>query len=244
MEKQRADLLLVELGHCESRARAQAAIAAGLVTADGVVVRKASQEISTTAKIHAEAPHPYVSRGGLKLAQALTHFEINPASKTCLDVGASTGGFSDVLLRGGARRIYAVDTGHSQFHKSLQENPQIILLESFDARNLTLEHVPEPVELTVIDVSFISLTLVMPAALALSGAGAQMVALIKPQFEVGKANIAKGGIVKDETLYAPVNDRISLKLEELGWQVQGIIPCSTMGGDGNREFLIAAQRVT
>lgn len=230
------------LGHFESRARAQAAIEAGLVSADGKQVRKASQEISSDAVISASAPHPYVSRGGVKLADALQAFGIDPGGMACLDVGASTGGFTDVLLRAGARRVYAVDTGHDQCHTSLRNRPDVVLLEGFDARRLTRAEVPEPVDLIVIDVSFISLSLVLPAVLALSADQASLVALIKPQFEVGKSKIGKGGIVKDHSLHDEVCNRIAGEVSGLGWAVAGVIPSPIEGGDGNREFLIAARR--
>ena len=240
--RQRADQRLVSLGLFKSRAKAQAAIEAGLVTADGERVRKASQEISAAANICASAPHPYVSRGGLKLAHALERFALDARGLVCLDVGASTGGFSDVLLRAGARRVYAIDTGHDQFHHSLRKRDEIVLFEGFDARKLTRLQVPELIDLTVIDVSFISLALVLPAALALSAENAVMVALIKPQFEVGKANVGKGGIVKDDSLYDGVCERIAQQIASLGWTVSAIIPSPIEGGDGNREFLISARR--
>lgn len=247
VKKLRADQLLVELGLFDSRARAQAAIHAGLVSADGEKVRKASQDVAVNAKIVAEAAHPYVSRGGLKLAYALEyfaleHFGISVAGKTCLDVGASTGGFCDVLLKAGAKYIYAVDTGREQFHYSLRTHPKITLMEGQDVRTLSLVHIAQPIDLVVIDVSFISLLLVLPAALQFSQPNSHAIALIKPQFEVGKANIAKGGIVKDESLYEPVFERIRAQLVELGWQPHDIIASPVTGGDGNREFLIAATR--
>ncbi len=242
IKKRRADQLLVELGLFDSRARAQAAIEAGLVSANGEKVRKASQDIAINAKILAEAPHPYVSRGGLKLVHALERSNIKADGKICLDVGASTGGFSDVLLRSGASYIYAVDTGREQFHYSLRTHPKIQLMEGQDVRNLTSTQILMPVDLVVIDVSFISLQLVLPVALKFSTSFSRMVALIKPQFEVGKANIAKGGIVKDESLYEQVFERIKAQLQDLGWQPSDIIPSPVTGGDGNREFLIAATR--
>jgi 23S rRNA (cytidine1920-2'-O)/16S rRNA (cytidine1409-2'-O)-methyltransferase len=242
IKKQRADQLLLSLGLFDSRAKAQVAIMAGLVSADGEIIRKPSQDISVNAKILAQSPHPYVSRGGVKLAHAIQHFNISAANKTCLDVGASTGGFCDVLLRDGAKHIYAVDTGREQFHYSLRTHPKITLMEAQDVRNLTMTQIPKPVELVVIDVSFISLSLVLPAALQFCASNADVIALIKPQFEVGKANIGKGGIVKDETLYESVFTRITAQLNELGWQPIEIIASPVTGGDGNREFLIAAKK--
>ncbi len=241
IEKNRADQILVARGLFESRAKAQEAIEAGLVFANGCLVRKASQVIAFKAQIMAQAAHPYVSRGGLKLAHALQSFEISAHDKICLDVGASTGGFCDVLLRNNARHIYAVDTGRDQFQASLRGNSKITLMESQDIRTLKL--IAKSIELTVIDVSFISLKLVLPDALAFSTADATMIALIKPQFEVGKANIGKGGIVKNEALYEGVFEIIIAELNRLGWQQQGTIIASPVtGGDGNKEFLIAAKR--
>ncbi len=241
-QKQRADQLLLARGFFDSRAKAQAAIEAGLVSADGVIVRKASQEIPVRARLEAEAVHPYVSRGGIKLAHAMQYFGISAKDKICLDVGASTGGFCDVLLRDGATKIYAIDTGHDQFHASMRGRKQIVLMEGFDVRNLAPGDIPEPVQLVTIDVSFISLALVLPSALAVCDRRADLIALIKPQFEVGKANIGKGGIVKDETLYEGVFERIRTRLQDLRWQTREIIPSPVTGGDGNREFLIAATK--
>ena len=242
MKRVRADQLLLARGYFESRSRAKAAIEAGLVTADGETVRKASQEILDASVIEAEAPHPYVSRGGLKLAHALDHFDVPVEGKICLDVGASTGGFSDVLMKRGAAKIYAVDTGRNQFHRSLRTAPEIVLMEGSDIRSLPVENIADPVEVTVIDVSFISLSLVLPRSLAFSAPGAALIALVKPQFEVGRANIGKGGIVKDETLYAPLCDRLAAEITQMGWSVMGVIPSIIEGGDGNREFVLAACR--
>ncbi len=242
IKKMRADQILLILGLFDSRAKAQAAILAGLVSADGELVRKASQDIAVNAKIIAKAPHPYVSRGGVKLAHAMQTFNISAAGKICMDIGASTGGFCDVLLRDGASYIYAVDTGREQFHYSLQTHPKITLMEGQDVRNLSTTHINKPIDLVVIDVSFISLSLVLPAALQFCASNAELIALIKPQFEVGKANIGKGGIVKDETLYEGVFERITEKLCDLGWKPREIIASPVTGGDGNREFLITAQK--
>jgi 23S rRNA (cytidine1920-2'-O)/16S rRNA (cytidine1409-2'-O)-methyltransferase len=208
MSRKRADMLLVERGLFESRARAQAAITARLVTCDGEVVAKASQLLPDIGQITAEKPHPYVSRGGVKLAGALEHFGLSPSGLACLDCGASTGGFSDVLLRRGAASVVAVDTGRAQFHASLRGNPRITLLEGTDIRALepaALSHAPAFI---VCDVSFISLTLVLPALSRLAAPAATMVLLIKPQFEVGRAAIGKGGIVKDQAAIGEALDRI------------------------------------
>ncbi len=238
----RADLLLVERGFYESRARAQSAIAAGLVTADGAVIAKASSTILSNAKIVAGAEHPWVSRGGVKLAAALDHFGIHPADRFCLDIGASTGGFTDVLLKRGARHVVAVDVGHAQFHEKLAGNRRITLLEGFDARLLTAADLAEPPSLVVFDVSFISLTLVLPPVLALAPSGATLVALIKPQFEVGRAFLKKG-LVKDDVARDEALVRIEALIVSLGWRSFGIMASPIEGGDGNLEFLIAAEKI-
>jgi 23S rRNA (cytidine1920-2'-O)/16S rRNA (cytidine1409-2'-O)-methyltransferase len=238
-ERQRADRLLVERGLFESRAKAQAAIEAGLVHANNAPVRKASEEIATDANISATPAHPYVSRGGVKLAAALDHFKFDPRGHVCLDVGASTGGFTQVLLERGARRVYAVDVGHGQLHESLRQRPEIVSLEETDIRTLAPARLDPPPDLVTVDVSFISLKLVLPPALALMKSPAQMVALIKPQFEAGRAQVKKG-IVRDPQIHAAVCDDISAFVTSLGWRVLGIIPSPIQGGDGNVEFLLGA----
>jgi len=237
----RADRLLVERGLFESRAKAQAAIEAGLVTADEVVVRRASEEIAVDAILRAEPAHPYVSRAGLKLAVALDHFGFDPNRRVCLDVGASTGGFTQVLIERGARRVYAIDVGRAQLHKSLRGRPEILSLEETDIRALSASQLSEPPDLVSIDVSFISLKLVLPAALALASPRAQLIALIKPQFEAGREHLKKG-IVRDAAVHAAVCDDIAVCVAALGWYVKGIIPSLIAGGDGNAEFLIGATR--
>jgi len=237
----RADRLLVERGLFESRAKAQAAIEAGLVTADEVVVRRASEEVAVDAILRAEPAHPYVSRAGLKLAVALDHFGFDPNRRVCLDVGASTGGFTQVLIERGARRVYAIDVGRAQLHKSLRGRPEILSLEETDIRALSASQLSEPPDLVSIDVSFISLKLVLPAALALASPRAQLIALIKPQFEAGREHLKKG-IVRDAAVHAAVCDDIAVCVAALGWYVKGIIPSLIAGGDGNAEFLIGATR--
>ncbi len=239
-ERRRADRLLVERGLFESRAKAQAAIAAGLVTANGVPVAKASDEIAADAVVQAKPEHPWVSRGGVKLAAALEHFRIDPKGRVCLDVGASTGGFTHVLLERGARRIYAVDVGRAQLHQSLRGNPDIVSLEETDIRTLSPDLLPEPPDLVVADVSFISLKLVLPPALALAQPPAQLIALIKPQFEAGRAHLKKG-IVRDPLVHQAVCDDISAFVAGLGWNVLGVVPSPVTGGNGNREFLLGAK---
>jgi 23S rRNA (cytidine1920-2'-O)/16S rRNA (cytidine1409-2'-O)-methyltransferase len=239
--RQRADRLLVERGLFESRAKAQAAIEAGLVTANERVVRKASEEVPADALLSASAAHPYVSRGGVKLAAALDHFRFDPQDRACLDVGASTGGFTQVLLDRGARRIYAVDVGRSQLHTTLRMRPEIISLETTDIRDLSPTRLDEPPDLVTIDVSFISLKMVLAPAIALLKGPAQLVALIKPQFEAGAGTVKKG-IVRDPAIHAAVCDDIAKFVVSVGWRVLGIIPSPIEGGDGNAEFLLGAAR--
>ena len=235
--RKRADVLLVERGLFESRAKAQAAIAAGRVAADGVVLRKPSDEISADALLDATPEHPWVSRGGLKLAAALDRFGFDPAGRVCLDVGASTGGFTDVLRARGARRVYAVDVGRGQLHPKLRADAAVVALEETDIR--ALAPLAEPPDLAVVDVSFISLKLVLPAVDRLLRRPAQLVALIKPQFEAGRKNLKKG-IVRDPAVHAAVCDDIAAFAASLGWKVAGIIPSPIEGGDGNKEFLMGA----
>jgi 23S rRNA (cytidine1920-2'-O)/16S rRNA (cytidine1409-2'-O)-methyltransferase len=238
---ERADRLLVARGFYESRARAQAAIAAGLVRADGVPVRKASDSIAATAAIEASPEHPYVSRGGVKLAAALDHFHLDVADRVCLDVGASTGGFSELLLERGARRVYAVDVGTRQLHPRLEARSEIVALEQTDIRSLDPARLAELPDFVTVDVSFISLKLVLPAIGKLLRARATMVALIKPQFEAARAAIKKG-IVRDPAVHAAVCDEIAAFVAAQCWRVVGVIPSPIAGGDGNREFLLEAER--
>jgi 23S rRNA (cytidine1920-2'-O)/16S rRNA (cytidine1409-2'-O)-methyltransferase len=234
----RADRLLVERGLFESRAKAQDAIAAGLVTANGVLVRKAAAEIDVKAEIDARPAHPYVSRGGVKLAAAIEHFGFDPKGHVCLDVGASTGGFTQVLLERGAARVYAVDVGRAQLHASLRQRPEVVSLEETDIRQLApLEPAPD---LIVVDVSFISLKQVLPATLKLARTPAQLVALIKPQFEAGRERVKKG-VVRDPVVHADVCNDIEAFVASLGCRVLGVIPSPITGGDGNKEFLVGAE---
>ncbi len=238
----RADRLLVERGHFESRARAQDAIAAGLVRADGRVVARASDLLGPEATIEAQAPHPFVSRGGLKLVAALDAFEFDPAGLTCLDVGASTGGFTDALLGRGAARVYAVDVGRDQLHASLRGHPRVTSLEGLDARDLDAATIPVAPMLVSIDVSFISLRLVIPTVAALMGEGAALAALVKPQFEAGRDRIGRGGIVRDAAVHEAVCTEIRDFIAQAGFRILDLIPSPVTGGDGNREFLLGARR--
>jgi 23S rRNA (cytidine1920-2'-O)/16S rRNA (cytidine1409-2'-O)-methyltransferase len=241
INRERADRLLVARGLFESRARAQAAIAAGRVTADGVMVRKASEEISAAAVIAAEPAHPYVSRGGIKLAAGLDHFCLDVAGRVCLDVGASTGGFSEVLLARGARRVYAVDVGSGQLHPRLRGRDDVVCIEQTDIRRLDPSRLSVAPDFATVDVSFISLQLVLPAVGKLLKPPAQMLALIKPQFEANRRG-SKKGIVRDTAVHAAVCDDIGAFLTALGWRVGGVVLSAILGGDGNREFFVEAER--
>lgn len=239
--RERADRLLVSRGLFESRARAQAAIAAGLVKVDGVPIRKASETVAMTAAIEAAPEHPYVSRGGVKLAAALDYFRLDVARRVCLDVGASTGGFTEALVARGARRVYAVDVGSGQLHPKLRWRSQIISFEQTDIRALDPARLIEPPDLAVVDVSFISLRLALPAIGKLLQARASLVALIKPQFEAKRSAIKKG-IVRDAAVHQAICDDIAAFLVGQGWRAGGRMPSPILGGDGNREFFIEAER--
>jgi 23S rRNA (cytidine1920-2'-O)/16S rRNA (cytidine1409-2'-O)-methyltransferase len=240
--RRRADLLLVERGLFASRAKAQAAIAAGLVIANERPVAKASEEIPVDCALQATPAHPYVSRGGVKLAAALDHFRFDPNGRVCLDVGASTGGFTDALLQRGARYVYAIDVGHEQLHPSLHTRNDVVAFEGHDIRSFDHTLLPEAPDLVVIDVSFISLKPVLPAALALARPPAELVALIKPQFEAGRQHLKKG-IVRNSDVHKSVCEHITASIELLGWTVVDVIPSPILGGDGNCEFLIGARLV-
>lgn len=240
MTRKRADVTLVERGLFESRARAQEAIAAGLVIVDGTPVRKASEMIGAQSVIAAEPPHPYVSRGGVKLAAALDAFNFDPKGCVCVDLGASTGGFTEVLLLRGATRVYAVDVGRSQLHPKVGADTRVTSLESTDARRLDASLIPEPVDLLVADVSFISLKLVLPAAMALLKPGAAVALLVKPQFEAGRDRVKKG-IVRDEAVHRAVCEDMTAFIVSLGLSPVGLVPSPIEGGDGNREFLLGAR---
>jgi len=237
----RADIFLVEHGFAVSRAEAQAAIHAGNVRAGGEPVTKPSQLIEEGAEIVYAKAHPYVSRGALKLVAALDHFALSPEGVACLDIGASTGGFTQVLLERGARKVYAVDVGHGQMRAMLASDPRVVSLEGTDARRLSEKVVPEPPQAIVADVSFISLKLVLKPALALAK-GAWLVALVKPQFEAGRENVGRGGIVKDDAAQTAAVEAVTRWLEEQDWPVLGTLESPIAGGDGNREFLVAARQ--
>lgn len=244
MPKQRLDQALVERGLAESRTQAQALILAGLVFTGERRLDKAGDQVAADTAIEVRGkPHPWVSRGGLKLVGGLDAFGFDPTGRTAIDVGASTGGFTDVLLTRGAAHVYAVDVGHGQLHWKLRNDPRISVLERTNARHLDATHIPQPVGAVVCDASFIGLETVLPAALNLAAPGAFCVALIKPQFEVGRGRVGKGGIVRDPALHAEVCERIGAWLAARpGWRVRGIVPSPIEGPDGNVEFLIGAER--
>ena len=244
-QKIRVDQALVERDLAESRTRAQALIMAGTVFSGTVRIDKPGMLVATDAPLELRGrDHPWVSRGGVKLNHALNHFEIDPKGAICLDIGASTGGFTDVLLTRDAARVYAIDVGHGQFDWRLRQDERVVVMEQTNARHISRAEVPYEIDLIVCDASFIGLETVLPAPLSLAAEGAILVALIKPQFEVGRGQVGKGGVVRDEALHLEVCERISNWLNGLpGWQVRGVTESPITGPKGNREFLIAALRV-
>jgi 23S rRNA (cytidine1920-2'-O)/16S rRNA (cytidine1409-2'-O)-methyltransferase len=239
--RKRADIVLVERGFFSSRARAQTAIAAGLVSVGGVALKKASEEVAGDAPIEAEAPHPWASRGGIKLAGALDALALDPQGLACLDIGASTGGFTDVLLARGAAKVVAIDVGHGQLDPRLAADPRVRSLEGVDARALTAEMLGERPEAIVIDVSFISQRLVLPHVVELAAEQAWLVSLVKPQFELGRTDLVKGRVTSEAALMRAC-DAVRAAIEAQGWTVLGLIPSPILGGAGAREFLIGARR--
>ena len=242
--KRRADQLLVEQGLAESRAKAQALILAGLVSAAGRRIDKAGMSLAEDAELTvAGRDHPWVSRGGLKLVQALDHFALDPAGLVALDIGASTGGFTDVLLTRGASLVHAVDVGRGQLAWKLRQDPRVVVHEGVNARYLSRAAIAEPIDLVTCDASFIGLATVLPAPLALAAEHAALVALIKPQFEAGPKEVGKGGVVRDPAVHRAVCERIAAWLgAQPGWRVLGITESPITGPAGNREFLIYARR--
>jgi 23S rRNA (cytidine1920-2'-O)/16S rRNA (cytidine1409-2'-O)-methyltransferase len=244
MARVRADALLLARGLVESRARAQAAIAAGGVLAGGRIVSKASEALDPDIDLEVTAAHPWVGRGALKLVHALDLWSISMTDRCVVDVGASTGGFTEVCLSRGARRVYAVDVGRDQLHASLRRNSSVVVLEGVDARSLSVELVPEAPDAIVCDASFIGLAKVLPAALGLARTGADLIALIKPQFEAGPDHVGKGGLVKDPEVLSRVQDEVSGFIEGAGWAVQAMAASPISGGAGQAEFLIHAIKAT
>ncbi|MES2497136.1 MAG: TlyA family RNA methyltransferase [Pseudomonadota bacterium] len=239
----RADQLLVDRGLVESRSRAQALILAGLVFSGERKIDKAGQPIKPDAPIEVRGrDHPWVSRGGVKLAHGLSHFGWDAEGAIAIDVGSSTGGFTDVLLTGGASRVYAVDSGTNQLAWKLRSDPRVIVHEQTNARHLTAEHVPEPVDFIVCDASFISLTKVLLVALGFAKPGAHLIALIKPQFEAGRGEVGKGGVIRDPVVHERVCAEVVSWIESQGWDIVGITPSPITGPEGNVEFLVGAIR--
>ena len=226
----------MERGLVESRAKAHALVMAGLVFSGEQRLDKPGRMVDADLAVEVRgAPHPWVSRGGVKLAHGLEHFAISPVGLVCLDVGASTGGFTDVLVQGGASRVYAVDVGKGQLDWKLRTDPRVVVREGVNARALSVVEVPEPIDLIVCDASFIGLETVLPAALTLAKPAARLLALIKPQFEVGKGRVGKGGVVRDESLHTEVTARVQEWLASQGWTVEGVVPSPILGPKGDRK---------
>jgi 23S rRNA (cytidine1920-2'-O)/16S rRNA (cytidine1409-2'-O)-methyltransferase len=242
--KRRADQLLVEQGLAESRAKAQALILAGLVNTGGRRVDKPGEQlVAGSALVLKGRDHPWVSRGGVKLAHALDHFQIEVEGVIALDIGASTGGFTDVLLSLGAKRVHAVDVGHGQLAWKLRQDTRVIVHERLNARHLTRAHISEPVDIITCDASFIGLATVLPAPLSLAAERAELVALVKPQFEAGREHVGKSGVVHDPTVQREVCERAAAWVAtQPGWAAVGIVESPILGPEGNREFLLYARR--
>jgi 23S rRNA (cytidine1920-2'-O)/16S rRNA (cytidine1409-2'-O)-methyltransferase len=243
MTKARADQLLVERGLADSRAKAQALVLAGLVFSGERKIDKAGQALAPDAPLEVRGrEHPWVSRGGIKLAHALDHFGWDPAGAVALDVGSSTGGFTDVLLQTGAARVFAVDVGTNQLAWKLRQDPRVVVHEKTNARYLTDAVVSEPVDIIVCDASFISLAKVLDKALDFAKPAALLVALVKPQFEAERNEIGKGGVVRDPAVHQRVCEAVADWVRSRGWKVEGIVPSPITGPEGNIEFLLAARR--
>ncbi|MFN3864845.1 MAG: TlyA family RNA methyltransferase [Erythrobacter sp.] len=242
-QKRRVDQLLVERGLAESRARAQALVMAGLVFAGETRIDKPGHQLAEDAVLDVRGrDHPWVSRGGIKLAHALEHFGLDPAGAVAMDIGSSTGGFTDVLLSHGASHVFCVDSGTNQLAWKLREDPRVTVLEQLSARLLTADHITQPCNWVVCDASFISLAKVLEVPLRLAAPQCQLVALIKPQFEVTREEVGKGGVVREGALHRRVCGKVQAWIEALGWAVQGIATSPITGPQGNVEFLISARR--
>lgn len=240
MAKIRVDVALVDRGLVETRSKAQALIMAGVVYSGETKITKAGHQIKEDTALEVRGKdHPWVSRGGLKLEKGLREFSLDMSDAVVIDVGSSTGGFTDVVLTNGAAKVYAVDVGRGQLAWKLRNDDRVVVLEKTNARYLTDEHIPEPVDVVVCDASFISLKTVLPAALSFVKSGGALIALIKPQFEVGRDNVGKGGVVRDPTLHVAVCDEIRAWLDSLpDWRVVGVTESPIKGPEGNIEFLI------
>ena len=243
MPKARPDQLLVDRGLVESRSKAQALILAGLVFSGERKIEKAGQAMADDAPLEVRGrDHPWVSRGGIKLAHALEHFGWDVTGAVAMDVGSSTGGFTDVLLSQGAAKVYAVDSGTNQLAWKLRQDPRVIVHEKTSARILTAEHIPEPIDLFVCDASFIGLTKVLETPFSFAAPVARVIALIKPQFEAGRGEVGKGGVVRDPAIHERVCGEVRRWMEGKEWTVEGVVPSPITGPEGNIEFLIAAHR--
>lgn len=237
--KSRLDTLLVELNLAPTRQKAQGLIAAGLVEVKGRIIDKAGTLVASDSPIVIKGNNiPYVSRGGVKLSAGLSHFDIRPQGYICMDVGASTGGFTDCLLQNGAAKVYAIDVGYGQLDWKLRQDPRVVVMERTNARHLKPGDIPEPIDLAVVDASFISLKLLIPAILPFFRQDISILALIKPQFEVGKGRIGKGGVVRDQDLHTEVLNDITLYAKCLTLESRGVVPSPILGPKGNQEFLI------
>jgi 23S rRNA (cytidine1920-2'-O)/16S rRNA (cytidine1409-2'-O)-methyltransferase len=245
MRRERIDKLLVDRGLADSRTKAQALVMAGAVLVDEQLARKPSEVFSPQAQIRikAEATSRYVGRGGIKLEAALRHFEIDVSEFVCLDVGASTGGFTDCLLQHGARKVVAVDVGHNQIDWKLRSDPRVEVREGVNARHLAPDDFAEKLDLATIDVSFISATKILPAVSTILKSGGRIITLIKPQFEVGKGEVGRGGIVKDPAQHQRVIDEVNAAANSLGFDTRGVIESPITGADGNVEFLALYERL-
>ena len=243
MAKKRIDQLLVERGLAESRSRAQALVMAGLVFAGETRIDKPGQQVGEESAIDVRGrDHPWVGRGGVKLAHAIAHFGLDPTGAVAMDIGSSTGGFTEVLLEKGAAHVYAVDVGTNQLAWKLRQDPRVTVLEQTNARHLTAAQIDRPCDWVVCDASFIGLAKVLEVPLALAAPKCRLVALIKPQFEVRREEVGKGGIVRDPALHVRVCTEVREWLEQGGWHVDGIVESPITGSEGNVEFLVAAQR--
>ncbi|MCM8731955.1 TlyA family RNA methyltransferase [Hephaestia sp. GCM10023244] len=243
MPKQRIDQLLVDRGLAESRTRAQALVMAGLVFVGERKIEKAGQQVAADAAVEVRGrDHPWVSRGGIKLAHGLDHFGWEVAGAVALDVGSSTGGFTDVLLSRGAARVYAVDSGTNQLAWKLRQDARVIVHEQTSARILTPTHIPEPIDLIVCDASFIGLAKVLEVPLGFAGEQARAMVLVKPQFEAGRGEVGKGGVVRDPAIHARVCEEVAAWFAGQGWRVEGVTQSPITGPEGNIEFLLAAGR--
>ncbi|HTW63640.1 MAG TPA: TlyA family RNA methyltransferase [Bryobacteraceae bacterium] len=238
--RKRLDVLIVERGLAESREKAQALILGGQVLVNGQKSEKAGANVDAQAHIEMLAQPRFVGRGGLKLEAALDHFKISASRKTCLDIGSSTGGFTDCLLQRGAARVYAIDSGTGQLDWKLRNDPRVLVQEQTNARYLTRDEVPETIDIAVCDVSFISITMILPAIAALLAPHAEMVILVKPQFELERHQVGKGGIVRDPALHLQACRRVEVAVRALGFQAD-IIPSPILGAEGNQEFLLHAR---